>query len=197
LPHRKRFQKLGSLDKEALGQVKEAISGFSAQQILVSAGRRGPLVEGVGARPVFQRRPFHAIAPQSHRIPDAPQFYKQAGGPVEKRIDELMDRMPLKEKFRQLDVQSGATESMSKHSDATDAAQFDLQKDAARVRTPVRALKGFSRNHLYPGETRTVNFRVPQLKCGTRKKSRQSKAGNARFGWRILAGKFEGEIREI
>lgn len=132
--------------------MKEAISVYSAQPFPVPAGRPWPLVAGVGARPVFQRRPFSAIALQSHRIPDAPQFYKRAGGPVERHIDEVMDCMPLKEKLRQLDVQSGATESMSKHSDFTDASQFDLQKNVASFRTPIPALKGFSRNYLNPRE---------------------------------------------
>lgn len=148
----KAVPKLGSLDKEALGQVKETICRNSAQQVPVPAGRPGPLVAGVGPRPVFQRRPFSAIALQSHRIPGAPQFYKQAGGPVERHINEVMDCMPLKEKLRPLDVQSGATESMSNYSDSTDASQFDLQKNVASFRTPIPALKGFSRNHLNPRE---------------------------------------------
>lgn len=132
--------------------MKEAISVYSAQPVPVPAGRPWPLVAGVGARPVFQRRPFSAIALQSHCILDAPPFYKQAGGPVERHIDELMDRMPLKEKFRQLDVQFGATESMSKRSDSVDASQIDLQKNVSSFRTPVPALKGFSRNYLNPRE---------------------------------------------
>jgi len=62
------------------------------------------------------------LAQRNHPIPDGPPLYKQAGAPVEMRIDDLMRRMTLEEKVRQLDMYSGATELMSKHSDSTHAA---------------------------------------------------------------------------
>ncbi|MGA7341321.1 MAG: glycoside hydrolase family 3 N-terminal domain-containing protein [Terracidiphilus sp.] len=49
-------------------------------------------------------------------------MYQRAGAPVESRIDDLMRRMSLKEKVRQLDMYSGAASLMSRHTDSTHAA---------------------------------------------------------------------------
>jgi beta-glucosidase len=62
------------------------------------------------------------FAQQNHPVPDGLPLYKQASAPVEKRIDDLLRRMTLEEKVRQLDMYSGATELMSEHSDSTHAA---------------------------------------------------------------------------
>jgi beta-glucosidase len=43
-----------------------------------------------------------------------------------------------------------------------EVAQLYIREDVSSVETPIKALKGFSRIHLNPGETRTVTFRVPQ-----------------------------------
>lgn len=43
-----------------------------------------------------------------------------------------------------------------------EVAQIYLRQDTSSVETPERSLKGFSRIHLKPHETRTVNFDVPQ-----------------------------------
>lgn len=48
--------------------------------------------------------------------------YRQAGGPIEKRIDDLLKRMTLEEKARQLDLYSGAQFLVSQRSDDTHAA---------------------------------------------------------------------------
>jgi beta-glucosidase len=61
-------------------------------------------------------------------------LYKQAGAPIDQRIDDLVPRMSLEEKVRQLDMYSGATEIMSAHTDETHAAS-----DAAFL--PERAQK--------------------------------------------------------
>jgi beta-glucosidase len=50
---------------------------------------------------------------------DAP--YKQRNAPVERRLDDLISRMTLEEKVRQLDLYSGATTIVDKHSDGTHA----------------------------------------------------------------------------
>ncbi|HVJ08028.1 MAG TPA: glycoside hydrolase family 3 N-terminal domain-containing protein [Acidisarcina sp.] len=42
-----------------------------------------------------------------------------------------------------------------------EVAQLYLREDVSSVETPGRALKGFSRVHLHPGEVKTVTFRVP------------------------------------
>jgi beta-glucosidase len=43
-----------------------------------------------------------------------------------------------------------------------EVAQLYLRQDVSSVETPERSLKGFSRIHLAPGETRTVTFELPQ-----------------------------------
>jgi beta-glucosidase len=43
-----------------------------------------------------------------------------------------------------------------------EVAQIYLRQDTSSVETPERSLKGFSRIHLKPHETRTVSFDVPQ-----------------------------------
>jgi beta-glucosidase len=48
--------------------------------------------------------------------------YKQASAPIEKRIDDLLGRMTLEEKVRQLDMYSGAAAVMSSHTDDTHAS---------------------------------------------------------------------------
>ncbi len=48
--------------------------------------------------------------------------YKQANAPIERRIDDLVRRMTLEEKVRQLDLYSGATALVDQHTDGTHAA---------------------------------------------------------------------------
>jgi beta-glucosidase len=43
-----------------------------------------------------------------------------------------------------------------------EVAQLYLRQDTSSVETPERSLKGFTRIHLKPHETRTVSFDVPQ-----------------------------------
>jgi beta-glucosidase len=43
-----------------------------------------------------------------------------------------------------------------------EVVQLYLREDVSSVETPERSLKGFSRVHLQPGETKTVTFEVPQ-----------------------------------
>jgi beta-glucosidase len=63
-------------------------------------------------RAIAQRRAPAGILP----------VYKQEDAPVEKRVDDLMRRMTIEEKVRQLDMYSGASALMSQHSDSTHAA---------------------------------------------------------------------------
>jgi beta-glucosidase len=53
-------------------------------------------------------------------LPDA--LYRHADAPVEQRLDDLLSRMTLEEKVRQLDMYSSATAIVDKHSDETHAA---------------------------------------------------------------------------
>lgn len=67
------------------------------------------------------------------RVP-ADAIYKQKGAPIEQRINDLLSRMTLEEKVRQLDLYAGAKALVDKHSDNTHAAPdavFDPQKAEA------------------------------------------------------------------
>ncbi len=59
---------------------------------------------------------------QVSATPDGKAVYLQANASVEKRVDDLMGRMTLAEKVRQLDMYSGAKDLMSRQNDATHAA---------------------------------------------------------------------------
>jgi beta-glucosidase len=57
-----------------------------------------------------------------HPAKPALPIYRQAGLPIERRISDLLQRMTVAEKVRQLDLYSGATDLMDKRSDNTHAA---------------------------------------------------------------------------
>jgi beta-glucosidase len=60
--------------------------------------------------------------------------YKDANAPIERRIDDLLSRMTLEEKVRQLDLYSGATALVDKHTDGTHAdAEAIFLPDKARA----------------------------------------------------------------
>ncbi len=50
-------------------------------------------------------------------------LYEQENAPIEQRVDDLLSRMTLEEKVRQLDLYSGATALVDKHTDDTHAAE--------------------------------------------------------------------------
>jgi beta-glucosidase len=54
-------------------------------------------------------------------VSEGPTLYRNANAPVERRLDDLLRRMTLEEKVRQLDMYSGATAIVDKHSDDTHA----------------------------------------------------------------------------
>jgi beta-glucosidase len=61
-------------------------------------------------------------------------LYRQADAPIEKRVDDLLGRMTLEEKVRQLDMYSSATAIMSSHSDETHAtANADFLPEKAQA----------------------------------------------------------------
>lgn len=62
-----------------------------------------------------------------------------------------------------------------------EVAQLYLREDVSSVETPSRALKGFSRIHLRPGETKTVTFDVPQ---------QQIAVWNAERKWAVEGGEY-------
>ena len=49
-------------------------------------------------------------------------LYQQAGAPIDKRVDDLLRRMTVEEKVRQLDMYAGAKDLVDKHTDDTHAA---------------------------------------------------------------------------
>jgi beta-glucosidase len=60
--------------------------------------------------------------------------YRRAGTPVEDRVRDLLSRMTLEEKVRQLDLYSGAIDLVDKHSDETHATpDATFQPDKARA----------------------------------------------------------------
>ena len=62
-----------------------------------------------------------------------------------------------------------------------EVAQLYVRQDVSSVETPARALKGFSRIHLKPGETKNVTFRIPQ---------KQLAVWNAEGKWVVEPGNF-------
>jgi beta-glucosidase len=64
-----------------------------------------------------------SVAAAQKAAPAAVPIYKQPNAPVERRIDDLMRRMTLAEKVRQLDLYSGAKVLVDAHTDDTHAAQ--------------------------------------------------------------------------
>ena len=63
-----------------------------------------------------------ARAQQGSQGATANALYKRPGVPIERRIDDLLRRMTLEEKARQLDLYSAATALVDKHTDETHAA---------------------------------------------------------------------------
>jgi len=62
-----------------------------------------------------------------------------------------------------------------------EVAQLYVREDVGSVETPDRALKGFSRIALNPGETKNVTFRIPQS---------QLAVWNTEGNWNVEAGKY-------
>jgi beta-glucosidase len=62
-----------------------------------------------------------------------------------------------------------------------EVAQLYLRQDTSSVETPERSLKGFSRIHLKPHETKTVSFDVPESELAI------WNAEGKRLGWRQLS----------
>lgn len=67
--------------------------------------------------------PATACAQRAQTV-DAPRtaLYRQANAPIEQRVDDLLRRMTVAEKVRQLDMYSSARSIMSSHTDNTHAA---------------------------------------------------------------------------
>jgi beta-glucosidase len=73
--------------------------------------------------------------------------------------DHLLATPPIAGSHRDLQVTVDVTNTGSREGD--EVAQLYLREDFTSVETPRRSLKGFSRIHLKPQETKIVSFRVP------------------------------------
>ena len=66
--------------------------------------------------------PMEIWAQQAQPATGMDPIYKQANAPIEKRVDDLLSRMTLQEKVRQLDLYAGAKALVDKRKDSTHAA---------------------------------------------------------------------------
>ncbi len=71
---------------------------------------------------LFAIHPERAWAQENVPVTDSHALYKQSGVPIEQRVQDLLSRMTLEEKVRQLDLYSGATALVDQHTDGTHAA---------------------------------------------------------------------------
>jgi len=76
------------------------------------------------------------------------------------RYDRLVAQLPVSGLHGGLQVTVDVTNTGSAEGD--EVAQLYVREDVTSVETPRRALKGFSRIHLKPQETKTVSFRIPE-----------------------------------
>jgi len=71
---------------------------------------------------LFSVHPAAARAQERFPATDSSSLYRQGGLPIEQRVEDLLRRMTLEEKVRQLDLYSGATALVDVHTDETHAA---------------------------------------------------------------------------
>jgi beta-glucosidase len=76
------------------------------------------------------------------------------------RYTDLLAQAPAPGSHEAVRVSVEVTNTGEREGD--EVAQIYLRQDTSSVETPERSLKGFSRIHLKPRETRTVSFDVPQ-----------------------------------
>ena len=95
------------------------------------------------------------------------------------RYDHLSVEAPPPDSHDDIQVKVKVTNTGMRAGD--EVAQVYLRENFSSVETPARALKGFSRIHLNPGETKTVTFQVPQ---------REIAVWNAEKSWAIEAGEY-------
>ena len=68
------------------------------------------------------KAPQDSARKQAARSSDSLPDYKEPNLPIERRVGDLLDRMTLQEKARQLDLYSGAKALVDKRCDPTHAA---------------------------------------------------------------------------
>jgi beta-glucosidase len=95
------------------------------------------------------------------------------------RYDRLAVQTPAPGGRGDIRVTVDVTNTGERAGDET--AQLYVRENVSSVETPERALKGFSRIDMQPGETRTVTFLVPQ---------RQLAVWNAENKWAVEPGRY-------
>jgi beta-glucosidase len=95
------------------------------------------------------------------------------------RYDRLQVEAPAPSSHGDVRVTVDVTNTGERAGD--EVAQLYVRENVSSVETPERALKGFTRIHLQPGETRTVTFLIPQ---------RQLAVWNADNQWAVEAGRY-------
>jgi beta-glucosidase len=95
------------------------------------------------------------------------------------RYDRLAVQAPAAGSHGDIRVTFDVTNTGDRAGD--EVAQMYVRENVSSVETPERALKGFSRIHLQPSETRTVTFLVPQ---------RQLAVWNAEKKWTVEEGLY-------
>jgi len=95
------------------------------------------------------------------------------------RYDRLVATPPAPGSRGDVQVTVDITNTGGREGD--EVAQLYLREDFTSVETPRRSLKGFSRIHLKPRETKTVSFRIPQD---------QLAVWNAEGKWVVEPGNF-------
>ncbi|MGA8530225.1 MAG: glycoside hydrolase family 3 N-terminal domain-containing protein [Acidobacteriaceae bacterium] len=95
------------------------------------------------------------------------------------RYDRLQVQAPAPGSHGDVRVTVDVTNTGERAGD--EVAQLYVRENVSSVETPERALKGFSRIHLQPGESRTVTFLVPQ---------EQLAVWNAEKKWAVEAGRY-------
>jgi beta-glucosidase len=83
---------------------------------------------------VVAARPVQVSAQEAVSKTDTSALYKQPDVPIERRVEDLLSRMTIQEKVRQLDMYSGATGLMDAQTDDTHAAATaDFQPEKAQA----------------------------------------------------------------
>jgi beta-glucosidase len=95
------------------------------------------------------------------------------------RYDRLAVRAPAPGSRNDIEIAVDVTNTGTREGD--EVAQLYMREDVSSVETPDRSLEAFKRIHLKPGETRTVNFHVPQS---------QLAVWNAERRWAIEGGHY-------
>jgi beta-glucosidase len=95
------------------------------------------------------------------------------------RYDHLAVQAPAPGSKGNIGITVEVTNTGNREGD--EVAQLYMREDVGSVETPDRSLKGFSRLHLRPQETKTVTFSVPQ---------EQIAVWNTKGQWAIEPGKY-------